>query len=158
MNILKSALVAAALCVAVPGIASAQGGCSVPGNANAEVKVVLSKINALRSQRGLAPLRLTSSLNKAAYGHACNMAATGAWGHGASPKSRMRRAGCSAGVTGEAIAKGFRDGGRTFDLWLNSPKHKQIMMLGSARFAGLSLVADGNGGDPHWVLNVSSRC
>jgi uncharacterized protein YkwD len=160
MTALKTALAACALVVsiALPEAAFAQSRCALPPGAKGEVQAVLSKINSLRAQRGLSPLRLTGALNKAAYGHACQMAATGSWGHGASPKARMRSAGCQAGTTGEAIAKGYKGGDPTFELWLNSPKHKQIMMMSSARYAGLAVVVSADGGTPHWVLNVSSRC
>jgi uncharacterized protein YkwD len=144
--------------LSLPGHALAQGGCGQPANAPAEVALVMNKINALRAKRGLSPLKMEATLVKAAAGRACVMTTTGEWGHGASPKARMRRAGCSAGATGEAIAKGFKGGAPTFDLWLNSPKHLQIMMMRSARYAGLAMVTDANGGNPHWVLNVSNRC
>jgi len=157
MSKLKSLLAAAAICV-LPAAASAQAGCAVPPNAKAELSELMQRINGLRASKGLNPLRFTATLANAAEGHACRMAVTGYWGHGGSPKSRMRAAGCRAGATGEAIAKGFRDGGRTFDLWYNSPGHYRIMTMRGATYAGLAVAVDADGGDPHWVLDVSNRC
>jgi uncharacterized protein YkwD len=70
---LAVAAAAAFLCLT----ASAQAGCTVPGNADAMQRELLSHLNAERKARGLPALALSAKLDKAAQGHACDNAKRG---------------------------------------------------------------------------------
>ena len=111
---------------------------------------VLSSINALRSERGLAPLRFSSRLSAAARAHTKDMAARGYFSHtsanGSSFDRRIARfypMGKSRyWSVGENLLWSSPDVSpeRALEMWLNSPEHKKNMLSAKWREIGLSAV------------------
>ena len=111
---------------------------------------VLTDINALRKQHGLAPLRLSSSLSAAARQHSGEMAVRGYFSHdsanGASFDRRIARyypmgRSCFWSV-GENLlwSSPDVDAGGALDMWWNSPEHRKNMLTARWREIGISAV------------------
>lgn len=122
----------------------------------------MSQINQFRTSHGLAPLRLEEALMDSARSHACAMVRTGVFTHngGGGAKARMKRAGCQTRFSAENIAMGYSDSQRTMQLWVDSPGHRQVLLMRGMTRMGLAVVAPapGQGGGPRWVLDVSASC
>jgi uncharacterized protein YkwD len=111
---------------------------------------VLSDINALRKQHGLAPLRLSASLSAAARQHSGEMAARGYFSHssanGSSFDKRIARyypvGGSRYWSVGENLlwSSPDVDAGGALDMWWNSPEHRKNMLTARWREIGLSAV------------------
>jgi uncharacterized protein YkwD len=111
---------------------------------------VLSDLNALRKQHGLAPLRLSASLSAAARQHSSEMAARGYFSHssanGSSFDKRIARyypvGGSHYWSVGENLlwSSPDVDAGGALDMWWNSPEHRKNMLTARWREIGLSAV------------------
>ena len=111
---------------------------------------VLSSINALRRQHGLAPLRFSTRLSAAARAHTKDMATRGYFSHtsanGSSFDRRIARfypMGKSRyWSVGENLLWSSPDTSpqQAVDLWLNSPEHKKNMLTARWREIGLAAV------------------
>jgi uncharacterized protein YkwD len=111
---------------------------------------VLSSINALRSEQGLAPLRFSSRLSAAARAHSKDMATRGYFSHtSANGRSFDRRIARFYPMgksrywsVGENLlwSSPDVDADRALDMWINSPEHKRIMLTARWREIGLSAV------------------
>jgi len=101
----------------------------------------LDAVNALRLERGLAPLAYSQSLNSAALTHARDMALQSrAWHFGSdrsNPQSRARRAGYGGRVVGENIAESFEGELDTLQNWLRDPQTAALMIAPNATSIGL---------------------
>ena len=148
----------AAMLIGTGGAMAAQ--CSLPGTANAELQAVLAAVNAQRKAHGRGPLVRDASIDAAAHGHACWMAARNNLTHSGNggPKRRMRSAGCKARLTGEAIAMGQRNAAEAVQAWMESPPHKTILLLSKAKRVGLGIARAGEGGRLYWVFDVANGC
>ncbi|MCV2868081.1 CAP domain-containing protein [Defluviimonas sp. WL0002] len=134
--------------------------CEPTGAARSELRAVLDAVNAHRKSEGRKPLERDARIDKAAQGQACDMAARGKLTHDGNggPKRRMKKDGCNARLTGEAIAMGQRNAGEVVASWMQSPPHRKILLLPNARVAGLGLAPGGKDGRPYWVLDVADGC
>jgi uncharacterized protein YkwD len=111
---------------------------------------VLSDINALRKQHGLAPLHVSASLSDAARQHSAEMAARGYFSHDSANGSsfdkriaRYYRIGRSSfWSVGENLlwSSPDVDAGGALDMWWNSPEHRKNMLTARWREIGLSAV------------------
>lgn len=111
---------------------------------------VLSNINELRGQHGLAPLRFSSRLSAAARAHSKDMAARGYFSHtsanGSSFDRRIARfypMGRSRyWSVGENLLWSSPDvtPEKALQMWIDSPEHKKNMLTARWREIGLSAV------------------
>ena len=106
--------------------AVAQGG-------NAPYCEMLRHINDLRQDHGLPPLTLSQPLTTAAEVKASDMAERNYFAHmspdGVSPRELLESVGYTYNTsTGENIAAGNEGAAATFNQWLNSPSHFDIMV------------------------------
>jgi uncharacterized protein YkwD len=111
---------------------------------------VLSDINSLRAQHGLAPLRISSRLSAAARQHSAEMAARGYFSHdsanGSSFDKRIARyyriGGSRYWSVGENLlwSSPNVDAGGALTMWWNSPEHRKNMLSARWREIGLSAV------------------
>jgi uncharacterized protein YkwD len=111
---------------------------------------VLASINALRSEHGLAPLRLSSALSAAARQHSNEMASRGYFSHdsanGSSFDHRIARFYPMGGRRYWSVGENLLwsspdvDADRALDMWLNSPHHRKNMLTARWREIGLSAV------------------
>jgi uncharacterized protein YkwD len=110
----------------------------------------LEQVNALRTSRGLARLRLSPALSAAASSHSAEMARVGYFSHnsanGASFSSRIGRfyplRGFRSWTVGENLLWGAPDVGarRSLKLWLASPPHRANLLSPRWREIGLAAV------------------
>lgn len=145
----------------VTGLATPGQACGVPANADAMQAELLSNLNAERKANGLAPLRLSAKLDKAAQGHACDNASRMSISHvssdGGTLKNRLRRAGYSFRSAAENTGRGFASGARAVEWWMNSPKHRDNILLRKAKEVGIGIaVSPAPDSKLHWILVVGA--
>jgi len=149
------------LILGVPAFASPAFACNVPGSASAMQAEVLTNLNAERRAQGLAPLRLSTKLTKAAQGHACDNADRRSISHtssdGGTLKTRLRKAGYSFRTAAENTGRGFGSGARAVQWWMNSSKHRDNILLRKAREVGIGIaVSPAPDNKLHWILVVGA--
>lgn len=155
---LHLAAVAATVLLSLGSTAQA---CSIPGNASALQQELLSHLNAERKARGLSPLTLSAKLDKAAQGHACDNASRRSISHtssdGGTLKTRLRRAGYAFRTAAENTGRGFGSGARAVQWWMNSPKHKDNILLRKAREIGVGIaLSPAPDNKLHWIIVVGA--
>jgi uncharacterized protein YkwD len=143
------------------GLALQAQACSVPANSNALQAEVLSHINAERKARGLASLKLSAKLDKAAQGHACDNANRRSISHdssdGGTLVTRLRRAGYKYRAASENTGRGFGSGTRAVEWWMNSPKHRTNILFPRVRDVGIGIaLSDAPDSKLHWVINFGT--
>jgi uncharacterized protein (TIGR03000 family) len=119
----------------------------------ADEKMILKLINAEREKAGLEPLKTDPKLNRAARSHSLNMAKHGTLAHeldGKGPPDRMRDAGYRLRLYGENCGVGSRTPAQAFQMWLNSPPHKQNILTAAFTETGLG-IATGKGGKKYYT-------
>jgi len=152
----------AALAVsAALAMGSAAQACTVPAGAAAMQKELLAHLNAERKARGLPALVLSAKLDKAAQGHACDNAKRKSISHtssdGGTLKTRLRKAGYSYRTAAENTGRGFASGARAVQWWMNSPKHKDNILLRKAREVGVGIaVSPAPDSKLHWIIVVGA--
>jgi uncharacterized protein YkwD len=135
--------------------------CTKPGNVSALQAEVLGNLNAEREAKGLAPVRLSAKLIKAAQGHACDNADRRSISHtssdGGTLKTRLRKVGYSFRTAAENTGRGFGSGARAVDWWMNSPGHRANILLRKVRDVGIGIaVSRAPDSKLHWVLVVGA--
>jgi len=140
-KILQSSLflLVALVCVPAVGQASTRSGYS----ASTEGQVVVL-LNAIRHEHRLGTLTSSTALRKAARSHSSDMLAHGYFEHN-SPKEtfdvRIRRF-LKSPLVGENIAWGTGSFGTAegiVSLWMHSPPHRHIILMGSLHRVGLGI-------------------
>lgn len=111
---------------------------------------VLANVNSLRRQHGLAPLRLSSKLTAAARLHSAEMAERGYFSHdsanGTSFDKRISRFYSLSGKRYWSVGENLLwsspdvDAAGALNMWLNSPEHRKILLIGRWREIGLAAV------------------
>ncbi len=145
----RSALLATLLVAAVTAIPAAASARATSPRAVVAVDsiepAVVARINKVRRQHGLRPLRVSGALAKAADRHARSMAEGGYFSHtsanGTQPSTRIRRYYAGSSV-GEILL--WRSPGLTaaqaVTMWLASPPHRSILLSPGFREIGLAAV------------------
>lgn len=156
----RSALTAAAFSTLL-WLGTAVHACTIPPNAVALQKEVLSHLNAERRSHGLPAFKLSAKLDKAAQGHACDNAARRSISHdssdGGTLKTRLRKAGYKYRAAAENTGRGFGTGTRAVDWWMNSPKHRSNILFGKVREVGIGIaLSDAPDSKLHWVINFGA--
>jgi uncharacterized protein YkwD len=115
---------------------------------------ILTQVNAVRRQHGLVPLQLSAGLAAAARRHSIEMGSRGYFGHSSADGQAFDR----------RIAQFYPMGGRHYwsvgenllwssaelnaatalNLWLNSPKHRKMMLTARWREVGVGAVHVGS--------------
>ena len=158
-NRIRLAALAASTVLCLAG--TVQAGCSIPPNADAMQKELLAHLNAERKARGLAALTLSTKLDKAAQGAACDNAKRRSISHvssdGGTLKTRLRRVGYGFRTAAENTGRGFASGARAVEWWMHSPHHKDNILLRKAREVGVGIaVSAAPDSKLHWILVVGA--
>ena len=107
---------------------------------------ILKSVNETRAEHGCRPLKVAKKLNKAAQGHADDMARTGLFSHvsadGRTWLTRIRATGWKK-PGGENIAYGFGTSVTVMNAWMNSPEHRRNILNCGFRFIGVGYNPDG---------------
>lgn len=116
-------------------------------------------INALRLERGLAPLQMSAQLIAAAETHARDMAnQQRAWdfgSDGSSPQARAERAGFPGVVRGENVAETFKSDLFVLRAWLDDSQSRQVILDAQATHIGLGWYQEANG--KLWWVQVTGQ-
>ncbi len=104
----------------------------------------LTEVNRLRGQQGLAPVRYEARLYAAAYAHSVEQMKDGYLGHDSRDPARATL-GQRVGLEGyigrtyaEVVAKDFPDARSVVAAWMDSPRHREVLLdpdLTEAAFA-----------------------
>src|SRR5690606_34013719 len=118
-----------------------------------------AEANALRRAAGLPELRWDDRLAAAAQLKACDLAATGEFGHsGSDLRRRGRAAGCRfSGPLAETLAWGYRSAAQAAQSWLASPEHRSNLLHRRVHSAGTAWMPRAGGGG-YWVMVYTGRC
>ena len=129
--------------------------CPVPANAAALRAGMLEEVNTRRRASGLAPLRPSPALERAAAVIACDNSRRGRMDHVAlregDLRSRIRSEGYRFRSAAEALAHGYRAPGQLAGVWYNSAYHYPTLMTPAARETGIAVVVAANGA-PWWAM------
>ena len=156
------AIAAAVLTLALSSVATAGPLQATAGvrDANTLAAPLLAKLNATRRAKGLAPLRRSPALARAAADHARAMGERGFFSHssadGTSPGARIRRYYRGSAV-GEAILWRSPDvsAAEAIRMWLESPPHRVILLQRSFRDVGFAAVHVENAGGAYGNRSVT---
>jgi uncharacterized protein YkwD len=136
----RFALIAAALAAALTAAPEA----AAAPRLNADERAVIRLLNDARGQHGLAPLKASRPLSRAADRHSRDMLLRDFFDHSSSDgtpfDARVRRYARGAGLVGETLAAvPQRRGGAdaVVDLWLRSPPHRAIVLDPRFRRVGI---------------------
>ena len=132
-----------------PEAPSAPGIPSVPdsGAVLAEERAVVSLVNEIRVQYGLAALTIDESLCRYARVKSQDMHDSRYFDHNSpaygSPFDMMRSFGISYAYAGENIAQGYVSAEAVVDAWMNSAGHRANILSADFTSIGVGYVADG---------------
>jgi uncharacterized protein YkwD len=146
------------LALALSGL-SAQA-CDRPDDASVWEKALLTWVNSERKALGVAPLRRSAKLDKAARFHGCDMADNSYFAHSRSgaPKlaERVKSSGFNLRFAGENLAHSRQpDPGVVATIWRKSAAHWDTMIDPKYKEAGVSIVF--GGGKYYWVMDVGTQ-
>jgi uncharacterized protein YkwD len=117
----------------------------------------IDALNDVRRAHGLAPLRVSESLNRSSGAYARKMLRHDFFGHGASidVPGGFRSAGETLAYhTGSAAQPR-----RTVSRWMNSPGHRAVLLSPGYQWVGMGMARGtlGSSGVTMWVAHVGSR-
>ncbi|MEC9343992.1 MAG: CAP domain-containing protein [Pseudomonadota bacterium] len=162
------ALAGAAALSGCAGLLSDEAGSSHAGRRPGEVVPLdfdpgqgLSAVNATRRRHLLGAFAHDPRLQQAAQNHADLMARTGEFGHEFGPGTqfplRMAAVGFD-GSAGENLGVGYGSVEEAIEGWLDSPKHREILLRRRYDLAGIAYAFNHSGKHPRrthfWVLIV----
>jgi uncharacterized protein YkwD len=149
--VLLAGALLALLAFGTGAVAHAQVSGPAVRDANAIEAPLLAKINAARRSKGLAALRQSAGLARAAARHARAMGTQGFFSHsssdGTSPATRIRRY-YPGSTVGEVILWRSPDvtPAEALRMWLDSPSHRRLLLSSGFRDIGVAAVHAENGG------------
>jgi len=116
---------------------------------------MIHKINAVRAENGLAPLRPSGSLDGSSQRFAEHLMRQDALQHRARPSTNYPTA-------GEVLAMHMGNGNRigaTIGKWMRSPSHRAVLLTRSMREMGAGVAHGRFGRSPAviWVVQVGKR-
>ncbi|WP_423247595.1 CAP domain-containing protein [Streptomyces achmelvichensis] len=116
-------------------------------------------LNLRRTWAGCHPVQLQATLTRAARAHSVDMVRHEHLGHigsdGSSPQDRMRAAGYRPHYSGEVVAAGTSTASAAVAAWMDSPRHRDIILNCRYTDAGVGMM-NGPGG-PWWALVLATR-
>jgi uncharacterized protein YkwD len=135
-----------------------------PGSDNnllAQERELLTLINQQRAQNGLAPLRTSDALCRAARGHSNDMAQNNFFSHtgsdGSSPWDRIADAGYHLRTGGENVGAGYPTAADMVNGWMNSAGHR-ANILGNFCDVGVGYAYSATSAYRHyWTLDLGCQ-
>ncbi len=117
---------------------------------------LLDRVNRVRSQHSLRPLRFEANLWIAARAHSDEQKRHGYMGHGSPDPARrtlaqrMGQAGYTGSVFAEVVAWGYSDTASVVEGWMNSPDHRRILLDAELTEGAFSRVGE------YWTGNLGA--
>ncbi|MCH0539704.1 CAP domain-containing protein [Streptomyces sp. MUM 203J] len=134
------------------------GGAAPEGAAAGHIRRVVALANAERAKAGCPALRVNSRLQKAAQGHADDMAARNYYEHdtpeGRSAGDRISSTGYRWRTWAENIHRGPKDPATAMRDWMKSSGHRKNILNCAFRDIGVGVNLRSNG--PWWVQNFGA--
>ncbi len=128
---------------------------------------MLDRVNTVRADAGLPPLRRSAELDRAAQEHAQDLLVRGYYRHqsleGATPGDRAVASGYPTGLVGENLHEDRYTVEQTVDDWLHSPGHRRNLLDPGCTDLGLGLaLGEGYGLDTNayrvvWVQDLGRQ-
>ena len=119
------------------------------------------RLNSVRRKHLLSTFKRDSRLMQAAQRHANLMGRTGKFGHEFGPDTKFKKRIFAVGFeesAGENIGVGYRSIDAAIEGWLNSPKHRKILLKRNYTLGGIAYAPNTSGRNPRlnhfWVLIV----
>jgi len=123
----------------------------------------MRKISKVRKRHGLGGISTDARLMRAARNHAKYLGRTGKFGHEFGPSTRFQKRMSDVGFknsAGENLGVGYRNIDAAITGWMNSPKHRKIMLKRKFSIGGIALERNKSGKNPrytyYWVLIMGS--
>jgi hypothetical protein len=133
-----------AVSILVPAVAERPS--PAPDTSTVAEQYLLSAANQERAARGLAPLRRSTTLARAAAQHARVMAVHQAISHQFPGEPELTNRGANAGVQFSAIAENVGEAPsvvKIHDMWMHSEHHRENLLDASSDSVGISVVNRG---------------
>ena len=112
-------------------------------SANISNQQLLILTNQQRQNNNLAPLTDNSELDQAAANKAADMFSKDYWAHnapdGTTPWVFIKSAGYNYIYAGENLARGFNSASDVINAWMNSPEHRQNVLLPNYQNVGFAV-------------------
>jgi uncharacterized protein YkwD len=120
-------------------------------------RAAIGELNDVRRANGLAPLRVSGSLNRSSGHYARKMLRHDFFGHG--PRIDVAGNFRSAGETLAYHTGWNAQPRRTIARWMNSPGHRAVLLSPRFRWVGMGVARGRLGGSiaTTWVAHVGSR-
>lgn len=159
--LLAAALAGPTLAVPASGSESVEPRTTARATSGSLQRDVVATVNRVRGRHGCAPLKVVDSLRLAARRHSRLMARRGVLSHRLAGEPTLRRRTAAAGYTGatmlgETIATGGRTAGGVVRMWLDSRRHRAILLDCRFRAIGAGVAYDG-AGRRWWTVDVGRR-
>lgn len=133
----------------------------LPAQTAQQAEEMLSLVNGVRADNGVAPLRLNSVMNQAAYAHSYDMAHNNYFSHtglnGSTFSQRLAAAGYTGSPRGENIAAGNLTVAATFNQWLNSSGHLNNMLNPNSNEMGIGYASYNSSTYTHYWTQVFGK-
>lgn len=143
------------ICIALPAFCRAQNS-RAPDASHSDtvMKELVEAHNQLRTQEGLAALKINPKLMDAALVHAQDMAQHATLSHqgsdGTTPAQRVHRQGYTYQKTAENIAMGQPTPAAVMQAWLHSPPHRQNIFSDFTEVGTARVFSDNEA--PYWCV------
>lgn len=114
------------------------------------------KVNYVRKQNGLLPLRLNDKLSRAATQKANDMLQKNYWAHfsptGTTPWFFINKNNYKYVYAGENLAKGYTNIDEVFSSWMNSESHKKNILSNNYKDTGFAMATGSLNGENTTII------
>lgn len=157
---LALATIAALLALSLPAAAAAA--CAKPQGYQTLQADLMAQLNSERRKRGLATLVYSPVLDAAAQVQACDNARRLSISHEGSDGgrliNRLQRVGYIYRAAAENTGRGFANGTRAVQWWMNSPGHKKNILMRQTREVGVGIAMSAAPDSRlHWILVMGAQ-
>lgn len=145
----------------ISAVVAATAGHAANRDTDGEVEArVIAAVNSERAAHSLSALAVDPRLERAARERAAVIAGSGVLSHvepdGTRLEDRLARAGYAYRVAAENLSEGTKTPEQTVALWLQSPLHRDNILIPDIADAGVGHARSAAGRD-YWVLIVGGR-
>ena len=112
-------------------------------------------ISDFRQQHGEGRVTLDGTLTRIAHDQAAAMAAKNQLDHDVLGRFNTRMSPAGAGRAAENIAYGYDGFPKTLNQWINSPGHRQNLLLRNASRVGVASVKSSTSGRTYWAMVIA---
>lgn len=145
----RAAMLAAALCLAMPAAAPAVPAAAGVPTLDPEEQALCAMVNSYRAEHGLPPLRVSVTLTKASQWQSADMARNDYVAHtdslGRNFSRRISAFGYRGATRGENVAAGAASAAATLVQWRASPPHRHNLLNRRLQVFGIGRASNADG-------------